>query len=340
MRSAFWRRRRRRAPEIGLVLPALAAEANRPVIGTPADGIAEAYLAAAGSLQVQDQGEAAMLLLRLALDLRPGLGAARLLEADFEELQQQPQAARVLLDGFGDDVLAPVARLHLAGLMQRAGDTDGALAELDALARERPQSPLPLSQKAGLLRAKGQFEAAVVAYDQAIARLAGKPGASDWALFYARGVAREQAHDRRGSEADMRRALALAPDQPVVLNYLGFSWADRGEHLAEARRMIERAVQADPNDGAIVDSLGWVMLRQGDLPDAVRVLEHATELMPDDAILTGHLGDAYAATGRTLEAGYQWQRALMLHPEPDEERQLRAKLETPSRQAAAAVPKG
>jgi tetratricopeptide (TPR) repeat protein len=327
------------APEIGLVLPALSAEAARPVIRNAADGIAEAYVAAASSLRMQDHGEPAMLLLRLALDLRPDFTAARLLEADLLAARNQPEQARHVLDKIAaDDALAPLAQLHRAGLMQRAGDTDGALRELDALARDCKQSPLPLAEKAGMLRAKGRFAEAAAVYDQAIARLPAQPRASDWVLFYERGVALDQAHDWTRAEADLRHALELSPDQALVLNYLGYSWADKGMRLAEARRMIEKAVRAEPNDGAMVDSLGWVMLRTGDLPGAVRTLERASELMPNDATVNGHLGDAYAAAGRKLEAGYQWRRALMLHPEAGEAERLRAKLDDAPRQSASAVP--
>ncbi|HEY5301027.1 MAG TPA: tetratricopeptide repeat protein [Acetobacteraceae bacterium] len=323
------------APEIGLVLPALSRAMALPPVGDARDGIAEAFLAAAGSLQTQNDDRRAAVLLDIVLALRPDLTAGRLLGAEIDEAAGRKNAARLTLEAIAPtDPLAPLARLRDAGLMAEAGDTDAALAAFDALARDCPQSALPLIREAETLRAKGQFDEAIAAYDQAMARET-KP---NWTLFYERGVARDQAHDRAGGEADMQKALDLSPDQPLVLNYLGYSWAEKGEHLGEARRMIEAAVQAKPNDGAIVDSLGYVMLRQGDIAGAVRTLEHATELMPDDATVNGHLGDAYAAAGRRLEAGYEWRRALMLNPEPEEAEQLKAKLVPPPRQSALAAP--
>ena len=113
-----------------------------------------------------------------------------------------------------------------------------------------------------------------------------------------------------------------------MLNYLGYSWADMGQNLAQARAMIDKAVQRRPNDGAIVDSLGWVMLRQGEVAEAVRTLERAVELDPEDASINGHLGDAYWAAGRKLEATYQWRRALIFNPEPDDAAKLEAKLQS------------
>ena len=90
--------------------------------------------------------------------------------------------------------------------------------------------------------------------------------------------------------------------------------------------MIDKAVQQRPNDGAIVDSLGWVLLREGDTKKAVTTLERAVELEPQDSTINGHLGDAYWAAGRKLEATYQWRRALTLNPEPEDVAKLEAKL--------------
>ncbi len=315
-------------------MPSLTAHIERRPVAEATDGIAEAFLAAAGSLRMQDNGRPAMLMLLIALDLRPSLSAARLLAADIDEAHNRPQAAQRMLAAVPPtDPLAPIAELNTAALLADNGETDAALAAFDALADSCPQSSLPLAQKAALLRAKDRYAAAIDAYDAALAR--GKP---DWTLLYQRGITRDLAHDRAGAESDMRKALKLAPDQPVLLNYIGYSWAERGEHLDEARRMIEEAARAQPNDGAIVDSLGYVQLRQGDIADAVRTLEHATELVPDDPTVNAHLGDAYAAAGRQLEAGYQWRRALTLHPEAAEAERLKAKLEVPPRQSAAADP--
>jgi len=120
----------------------------------------------------------------------------------------------------------------------------------------------------------------------------------------------------------------LSPDQPFVLNYLGYSYADMGHRLDEARAMIQRAAERRPNDAAITDSLGWVMYRQGDYKQAVKTLERAVELEPEDATINSHLGDAYFAAGRKIEAQYQWRRALALNPPPDDAAKLEAKLNT------------
>jgi Flp pilus assembly protein TadD len=171
----------------------------------------------------------------------------------------------------------------------------------------------------------GRFSDAVSAYDRAIARIP-HPGQNDWPLFYDRGIALERSKQWPKAEADFEFALQLAPDQPYVLNYLGYSWAEQGRNLSRAHQMIERALQLRPNDGSIIDSLGWVQLRQGETSNAVQQLEHAVELDPEDSTINGHLGDAYWAAGRKLEAEFQWRRALTLNPDPAEIPSLQSKL--------------
>jgi tetratricopeptide (TPR) repeat protein len=326
------------APYLQLALPGLMADLNKRVITRPTDGIAEAYLALAGSLRQQDAGDFAMLLLRFALDLRPDLTAARLMASEILTEQHHPDYALQMLTPIAnDDPLGAPARLQRAMLTDRLGRTDEALKQLDRLGQDYPTSPLPPEQAGDILRVKGRFPEAITAYDEAIARVK-TPSAGDWALFYSRGIAYDRAHDWPKAEADFEHALTLAPDQPAVLNYLGYSWADAGLHLKQARQMIEKAVQQQPNDGAIVDSLGWVMLRDGDTKNAVKTLERAVELEPQDATINGHLGDAYWAAGRKLEATFQWRRALTLNPEPEDKAKLEARLTTGHPPAVAGRP--
>src|SRR5262249_40196530 len=128
-------------------------------------------------------------------------------------------------------------------------------------------------------------------------------------------------------EADLKRALALAPDQPLVLNYLGYSWVDQGKNLKEGTRLIEKAVQLKPDDGYIVDSLGWAHYKQGNFKEAVRFLERAVEIKPEDPTLNDHLGDAFWKVGREREARFQWNQALSLDPEPQDVDKIKAKIE-------------
>jgi tetratricopeptide (TPR) repeat protein len=116
----------------------------------------------------------------------------------------------------------------------------------------------------------------------------------------------------------MKKALDLLPDQPNVLNYLGYSWIDQGVNLDDGMKMIKRAVEQRPDDGYIVDSLGWAYFRIGNYDDAMKNLERAVELRPEDPTINDHLGDAYWRVGRKLEAKFQWAHARDLKPEPDD----------------------
>jgi tetratricopeptide (TPR) repeat protein len=316
------------APESALVLPAVMATIIRRPVPNAVDGIAETYLAFAAALRAQDQSEFAMIITRLALQLRPDFSAARLLAAEIQASEQQPEAALRMLAGIPDsDPIAPLVRLRRVALAEKLGRSESAMRELARLTKDYPDSPVPQIQLGNMLRSEHRFPEAVAAYDRAIA-LMPHPVRTDWPVFYDRGIALERSHQWKKAEADFNRALDLEPDQPYVLNYLGYAWADAGHNLDRARQMIQKAAERRPNDGAITDSLGWVEYRQGSVAEAVRTLERAVELEPEDATINGHLGDAYWAAGRKLEARFQWQRALTLNPEPDDAAKLEAKLKT------------
>lgn len=326
------------APLLHIALPALAAHIQEAQIAGPTDGIAEAYVGIAAALNQDGDHQLANVLIRLALDMRPDLTPARLLAADVMEAQHDRAGAGRILAAVPDsDPLSAVVRLRVAELTARDGSTEDALAQLRALATSYPDSPLPDTESGDILRANGNYEAAAAAYSRAIAHVA-TPGASDWPLFYNRGVAYSQSGDWTRAEADFHHALELQPNQPLVLNYLAYSWADRGENLPESREMLETASRLRPDDGAIIDSLGWVMLRQGEDEAAVRTLERAVELEPADSTINGHLGDAYWAVGRKMEATYQWRRALIFNPLPADAAKLQAKLHETTAQATSTAP--
>lgn len=315
-------------PGMSIALPGLFAATKTPPVRNATEGIAEAYLALAATLRQQDASDFAMVLLRLALDLRPDLTAARILAADILQDEQHYDSALQILAPIGtDDPLSPVIRLQRTAIEEQLGHSDEAMQELQRIAHDYPDSPLPPMRQGDLLRAKQRNAEAITSYDRAI-DLIKTPAESDWLVFYDRGISYERSHEWPKAEADFRHALALSPDQPYVLNYFGYTWADTSRNLPQAREMIEKALQKRPNDGAIVDSLGWVMLRQGQIADAVKTLEHAVELEPEDPEINGHLGDAYWAAGRKLEATYQWRRALTFNPEPDAAAKLEAKLQS------------
>lgn len=295
-------------------------------VASAVEGMAEAHLALAAALRQQGAGEAGLVLARLSLRLRPGLTPSLLLAADHYADGNHPETALTVLDSVpGSDPLARVALLRRAAMLDKLDRVDQAEALYRQLSAELPEAPQPAARLGDMLRARNRFADAAVAYGEAIGRL-GTPQAADWPLLYARGIAFERSGDWPRAEADFQHALRLSPEQPYVLNYLAYTWVEMGRNLAEARRMLERAVELRPNDGNIVDSLGWALFKLGDFAGAVRWLERAVELEPRSSVINDHLGDAYWAAGRQREARFQWRRALGLDVEAAEIPRIEAKL--------------
>ena len=217
------------------------------------------------------------------------------------------------------------AQLRAASGLADLDRQDEAIAALNAMADERPGRIDAASALGDAFRMDERYEEAAAAYDMAIGRLAIVED-RHWRLFYVRGIAFERLGEWPKAEADFLRALELEPDQPLVLNYLGYTWVEQGRNLDEARTMIEKAIELRPDDGYIVDSLGWVAYRLGDFEEAVYQLELAVELVPGDPIINDHLGDAYWQVGRLNEARFQWRRVLTLEPEDELADQIRRKL--------------
>jgi tetratricopeptide (TPR) repeat protein len=206
----------------------------------------------------------------------------------------------------------------------------------ESAADQAGDAPLPLTVSdkleildaiGNILRARKMYAEAIPIYDQALA-LVPHPEKRDWVYYYARGTSYERIKNWTAAEADLQKALSLYPDQPLILNYLGYSWVDQGRNLKEGMAHIEKAVALKPDDGYIVDSLGWAHYMQGNFKEAVRYLERAVELKPDDPVLNDHLGDALWRVGREREARYQWDEALSLKPEPEDEVKIKKKLES------------
>ena len=183
----------------------------------------------------------------------------------------------------------------------------------------------PFDSAAFTAEAKTSWTGAAEAYDRAIERIPALER-RHWALLYSRAIALERSDQWPRAEADFLKALEFEPDQPFVLNYLGYSWVEKRQHLERATDMIRKAVALRPNDGYIVDSLGWVHYQLGDYADAVRELERAVELRPEDPVINDHLGDALWRVGRRTEALFQGERALGLKPEPDTIEAIQKKL--------------
>lgn len=286
---------------------------------TPARGAASAVYGLSAVLRQEHDTTNSMAALTLAVMLDPTFDGARLSMAQQQsELGHTAVARRILGEVGATSPYHASARILEAWIVYDGGDEAGGL----ALARQvAATGDLRARRTLGdMHRGAGQFAEAEPIYT---ALIADQP--NDWRSYFSRGAARERLNRWPEAEADFRRALELSPDQPDVLNYLGYSWVDRGEHLQEGLAMIRRAAEIRPMSGAIIDSLGWAYFRLGDYAQAVDWLEAAVRLEPADATLNDHLGDAYWRMDRRVEARFQWQRAMTLNP--DDPEPIRLKIE-------------
>jgi tetratricopeptide (TPR) repeat protein len=294
----------------------------------PADGVAEVFFTLAGAFGGEDPDPYALAYARLAAWLRPDHVDAILLAAGMLEKQEQFDLAGETYNLIPrDDPAFHAAEIGRAEVLIKAGKTDAAIEVLEQLGKAVPQITTVWTTLGDTYRREERFAEAVKAYDRAIATFESE-NPVQWATYFARGIAHERVKDWPKAEADFRMALKLNPDQPQVLNYLGYSFVEMQTNYDEALEMIRTAVKAEPDAGYIVDSLGWALYRLGRYDEAVVHMERAVELMPVDPVVNDHLGDVLWAVGRKREAEFQWKRALSFEPETEEEAaRIRRKIE-------------
>lgn len=322
-------------------------EAGEPlpfdVVENARDGIGEAFYSTALVSINQTTDPETLSYARLAAFLRPANVDVTLLVATIlEKTGQNDLAADAYKTISREDPAWYPAELGRADAVAAAGRTDAAIEILEALAKTAPDTPDAWVRLGDMLRRAERYGDAIAAYDKGIAAL-GEVRPEQWGAYYARGICNERSKNWPRAEADFTQALKLNPDQPDVLNYMGYSLLERKERLDEALSMIERASKAEPDSGAITDSLGWALYRMGRHAEAVSHMERAVELMPVDPVINDHLGDVYWTVGRKREAEYQWKRALSFKPDSEEEaarirRKLEVGLEAAMKEEGAAVP--
>lgn len=312
-------------PAVGLARIA-AGKKPKPMVETASQGAAESLFGIASSLNEDRSADVAIFYLNLALFLRPDLDLGRVLLADHYEKRQKYDIANAIYKKIApSSPYYNMVQTQSAINQGRMGDNDKAVAELKAMGQQRPQDVDVWTSLGDIYRAQEKYPDAAAAYDRAISA-AGPNDERRWSLLYARGVALERSKHWDEAERDLKEALRLKPDQPQVLNYLGYSWVDQGRNLKEAVGMLERARSLRPLDGYIVDSVGWAYYRLGRYKDAANALEEAVLLTPADPTINDHLGDAYWKVGRKNEARFQWNHALGLEPEADQKTAIEKKL--------------
>src|SRR3954465_13261201 len=313
-----------------------------PLADTPQAGAAEALYGIGASLTRRGGEDLALVYLQLALYLAPNHSLALLSLADLYESVKKPQMAIKVYERVpATSPLKRNAQIQQATDLDSADRSDEAIKILKDVTAQDPKDLEALMALGNIERGRKKFADCTQTYTRGIDALPSPNEKSNWVYHYFRGICEERSKLWSKAEADMRKALELQPEQPHVLNYLGYSWIDQGINLDDGMKMIKRAVEQRPDDGYIVDSLGWAYYRISNYDDAVKNLERAIDLKPEDPTINDHLGDAYWRVGRKLEAKFQWAHARDLKPEPEELPKIEAKIENglpedPSSSAAAA----
>jgi len=297
-----------------------------PLIADANAGVAEALFGIASALTDEQSIDIALIYDQIALWIRPDYPVAQMLQGEiYEDVKRYENAVEAFRSLPQTSPLMPSAQLRIANDLDDLGRTDDAIAGLDKLIAKEPNNYDALYTRGNIQRAHERWAEAADSYTRALARIP-SPGKRHWTVYYFRGIAYERSDQWPKAEADFKKALQLRPDQPAVLNYLGYSWIEKGMNLDKALAMVKKAVDLRPNDGYIVDSLGWAYYHLGNYAEATKYLERAVQLRPEDATINEHLGDAYWRVGRKLEAKFQWAHARDSKPDAKELKGILKKL--------------
>ena len=289
-------------------------------------GAAEMFHSVGVAFARDGTSDVSMVLLRLGAYLNPRNDTIQLVIGQLYDTANQHELANAVYEGIPTaSPMKAMAVVRVADNLDAMGDRPEAIRRLSNIVVTNPKDVDAISVLGDLYRSDKQYQAAADAYSKALGVTGGStPG--DWRFYYVRGIAYERSDKFPLAEKDFLRALDLNPNQPQVLNYLGYSWVDKGMNLTRALDMIQKAVQASPNDGYIIDSLGWAYYRLGRYSDAVTQLEQAATLRPNDPEINDHLGDAYWKVGRKLEAKFQWNVAYSMDTEGNVKARVAPKL--------------
>ena len=300
---------------------------NYDYITNAQQGIAEVLFTLAFALNGPENEQTSLLYGRLSQELRPDNVETILLTSELLRDQKQYDLAiknyTKIPQSHGSFLNAELGR---ADTLVEAGRPDAAVKVLRDLIRSHVDNPRIYMSLGDVLRVEKKYLAARSAYDKALT-LIDELDTSHWFLFYVIGICNERLDNWPRAEMNFRLALELAPDQPLILNYLGYTMVEKNQNLKEAQMMIEKAVAGRPDSGFIIDSLGWSLFTLGKFEDAVGPMERAVKLLPDDAIVNDHLGDVYWKVGRKREANFQWRRAISFDPAEKKLIRIRHKLE-------------
>ncbi|MDP1699472.1 MAG: tetratricopeptide repeat protein [Aestuariivirga sp.] len=312
---------------IGLALKrAQDGKAPYAFIATPGAGAGEALFSLAAAMTDEQSIDVALLYAQLSVAFNADRPVVLTLLGDiYVDTKQYQNAINAYEQTPLGSPLRVNADMEIAINLQRLERTKEAQQKLKEIIAKDPRNYDALVTLGNVHRSNEEFKPASDTYSTALALVA-RPEKEHWRVLYYRGIAYERQKLWDKAEADFRQALALSPDEPLVLNYLGYSMIEKKMNLHEALGMVKKAVELKPNDGYIVDSLGWAYFQLGDYEEAATLIERAVDLNPADPIIGEHLGDAYWRVGRTLEARFQWQHAKDNGPQPEDLKRIEEKL--------------
>jgi tetratricopeptide (TPR) repeat protein len=305
---------------------ALSAKVPEPFVSSPAAGASEAMFSLASAMTDDQSIDVALPYAQLAISLKGDRPVLDTLLGDIYVNTKHYQDAINAYDRVPQSSPLRVnADTEIAVNLQRLERSKEAQAKLTEIVTRDPKNYDVMMTLGNVYRSDELFAEAADTYSKALALIA-THGKDQWRAFYYRGISYEQQKIWDKAEPDFRKALSLSPDEPMVLNYLGYAMIERKVNLNEALNMVKKAVELKPNDGYIVDSLGWAYFQLGDYQQAAEQIERAVDLNPADPTIAEHLGDAYWRVGRKLEAKFQWQHAKDNKPEPAELKRVEEKL--------------
>lgn len=299
-------------PQLPTILP------RRPV-----DGVAESFRAMALLLSREDTAQRVLLFDRASLYLRPQQPELRLeLALALMDLDARDEASSMLQSIKMDPHYGWLAVTELAFIEAEAGKLDDARRLMMPLLGDEVVGARASRHLADILRQEKFFQEAVTYYEQAEKGLTNP----DWRFYFTKGIAQEQSQNWSEAEQSFQKSLKLNPGQPVVMNYLAYSWVDRDINLEQALEMVAEAAEKRPQDGYIIDSLAWAHFKLGNLDEALRLMERAHELAPTDPTIAEHHGDVLEKVGHVREAVFMWKRALKRVEDKEDLARLRDKI--------------
>ncbi len=263
--------------------------------------------------------------LRLGLSLvAPGMRQEELARQAFSRVSR------------ANPILYSEAQFGIGQSLQRDESDEEALAAFQRADAAAPGQDKVILRLAQQLSALDRHEEALAVLNRPVVNVADQSPV----LRFMRGATLERLGRLDDAENELWAALTAAPNEPLILNQLGYMWVDTGRRVEQGAEMLARAHAADPENGAIQYSLGWAQFRQGQYEVAVETLEGAVNKQPGNPEIVDHLGDAYWQVGRRREAEWQWSRVLTLEPDAERragaERKLAQGLTAPSPVSASA----